>query len=74
MKALFYILIFIVIATAFWQFFRILGLTKKDQVATEKENNINGWLMLGLGGFIYGLMLIPWFREEWSYCPGFLLH
>jgi len=34
-----------------------LGLTKKDQVATEKENNINGWLMLGLGAFIYGLML-----------------
>ena len=57
MKALFYILIFFVIATAFWQFFKLLGLTKKDQVATEEENNINGWLMLGLGGFIYGLML-----------------
>lgn len=57
MKALFYILILFVIAIAFWQIFKILGLTKKDQVATEKENNINGWLMLGLGGFIYGLML-----------------
>ncbi len=57
MKALFYILIFFVIAIAFWQFFKLLGLTKKDQVATEEENNINGWLMLGLGGFIYGLML-----------------
>jgi cytochrome c oxidase subunit 2 len=57
MKALFYILIFFVIATALWQFFKLLGLTKKDQVATEKENNINGWLMLGLGAFIYGLML-----------------
>ena len=57
MKALFYILIFFVIATAFWQFFKLLGLTKKDQVATEKENNINGWLMLGLGAFIYGLMV-----------------
>ncbi len=57
MKALFYILIFFVIATAFWQFFKLLGLTKKDQIATEKENNINGWLMLGLGAFIYGLML-----------------
>jgi len=57
MKALFYILIFVVIATALWQFFKLLGLFKKDQVATEKENNINGWLMLGLGGFIYGLML-----------------
>jgi cytochrome c oxidase subunit 2 len=57
MKALFYILIFFVIATALWQFFKLLGLTKKDQVATAKENNINGWLMLGLGGFIYGLMV-----------------
>jgi len=57
MKALFYILVFFVIAIAFWQFFKLLGLTKKDQVATEEENNINGWLMLGLGGFIYGLML-----------------
>jgi len=56
MKALFYILIFFVIATAFWQFFKLLGLTKKDQVATAKENDVNGWLMLGLGVFIYGLM------------------
>jgi len=57
MKALFYILIFVVIATALWQFFKLLGLLKKDQVASEKENDINGWLMVGLGGFIYGLML-----------------
>ena len=62
MKALFFILIFVVIATAFWQFFKIIGLTKKDQVATEKENNINGWLMLGLGVFLYGLMLTSMFR------------
>ena len=62
MKALFFILIFVVIATAFWQFFKILGLTKKDQVATEKENNINGWLMIGLGIFIYGLMLVTMYR------------
>ena len=62
MKALFYILVFILIATAIWQFFKLLGLTKKDQVATEKENNINGWLMLGLGGFLYGLMLYSMFQ------------
>ncbi|MCA0933576.1 cytochrome c oxidase subunit II [Lutimonas saemankumensis] len=62
MKALFFILIFFVIGTAFWQFFKLLGLTKKDQVATEKENNINGWLMLGLGGFVYGLMLYSMFQ------------
>ena len=58
MKALFFIVIFVVIAVACWQFVKILGLTKVDnQTATEKENNINGWLMLGLMGFIYGLML-----------------
>ena len=62
MKALFYILVFILIATAVWQFFKLLGLTKKEQVATAKENNINGWLMLGLGGFIYGLMLYSMFQ------------
>lgn len=62
MKALFYILVFILIATAVWQFFKLMGLTKKEQVATEKENNINGWLMLGLGGFIYGLMLYSMFQ------------
>ena len=62
MKALFYILVFILIATAIWQFFKLLGLTNKEQVATEKENNINGWLMLGLGGFLYGLMLYSMFQ------------
>ncbi len=62
MKALFFILIFVVIATAIWQFFKILGLLKKDQVVTEKENNINGWLMLGLGIFIYGLMLVTMYK------------
>jgi len=62
MKALFFILIFIVIATAFWQFFKLLGFIKKDQIVTEKENNINGWLMLGLGVFIYALMLISMYK------------
>ena len=64
MKALFYILVFILIATAIWQFFKLLGLTKKEQVATERENNINGWLMLGLGGFVYALMLYSMFRGK----------
>jgi len=64
MKALFFILIFIVIATALWQFFKLLGLTKKEQIVTEKENNINGWLMLGLGVFIYSLMLISMYKYK----------
>jgi len=58
MKALFFITIFVAIAVACWQFVKLLGLTKSDnQTATEKENNINGWLMLGLMGFIYVLMI-----------------
>jgi cytochrome c oxidase subunit II len=63
MKALFFILIFIALVVACWQFVKILGLTKvKNATATEKENNINGWLMLGLMVFIYGLMLVTMFR------------
>ena len=58
MKALFYIIILVVLIVACWQFVKLLGLTKVDnQTATEKENNINGWLMLGLMAFIYGLMI-----------------
>ncbi|NQW35936.1 MAG: cytochrome c oxidase subunit II [Flavobacteriales bacterium] len=58
MNALFFILIFIALIVACWQFVKILGLTKvQDATATEKENNINGWLMLGLMVFIYGLMI-----------------
>lgn len=62
MKALFFILIFIALIVACWQFVKILGLTKvKNPTATEKENNINGWLMLGLMVFIYGIMLTSMF-------------
>ena len=58
MKALFYIIIFVVLIVACWQFVKLLGLTKvENQTATEEENNINGWLLLGLMGFIYGLMI-----------------
>ena len=39
MKALFYIIIFVVLIVACWQFVKLLGLTKvDDQTATEKEN------------------------------------
>jgi cytochrome c oxidase subunit 2 len=57
MKALFYIIVFTVIAVSVWQVVKILGLTKNDQIATKKENNINGWLMLVLLAFIHGLLL-----------------
>lgn len=62
MKALFFILIFIALIVACWQFVKILGLTKvQNSTATEKENNINGWLMLVLMVFIYGIMLFSMF-------------
>jgi len=64
MKALFFILIFVVIAVAIWQFVKLFGLTKGDQITTEKENNINGWFMLGLLGFIYGLMIYSMFAAK----------
>lgn len=58
MKALFYIIIFVALMVACWQIVKLLGLTKVDnQTTTDRENNINGWLMLGLMGFIYGLMI-----------------
>ncbi len=58
MKALFYIIIFVIIIVGIWQFVKLLGLTKvENQTATEKENNINGWLLLVFMGFVYGLMI-----------------
>ncbi len=58
MKALFFIIIFVALTVACWQFVKLLGLTKTENAtATPRENNINGWLMLGLMGFLYGLML-----------------
>ena len=58
MKALFYIIIFVALMVACWQFVKLLGLTKReDQSATPKENDINGKLMLVLMAFIYGLMI-----------------
>ncbi len=69
MKALFFILIFVGIAVAFWQIVKLLGLLKKDQVATEKENNINGWFMLGFMVFLYGLMLISLYSYRYVLLP-----
>ncbi len=57
MKALFIIAILAAIAIGFWQVARLLGFTKSNQVATKKENNINGWLMLGLLAFVHGLLI-----------------
>ena len=57
MKALFYIILFAAISSLIWQIVKLFGLTKNDQIATKKENNINGWLMLGTMVFLYTLMI-----------------
>jgi cytochrome c oxidase subunit 2 len=57
MKALFFIAVFAAIAIGFWQVAKIFGATKNDQIATKKENNINGWLMLFMLAFVHGLLL-----------------
>jgi len=57
MKALFFIAVFAAIAIGFWQIAKIFGATKNDQIATKKENNINGWLMLFMLAFVHGLLL-----------------
>lgn len=57
MKALFFIAIFVAIAIGFWQIAKIFGTTKNDQIATKKENDINGWLMLLLLAFVHGFLI-----------------
>jgi len=57
MKALFYIAVFAAIAIGFWQIAKIFGFTKSDQVASKKENNVNGWLMLAMLVFVHGLLI-----------------
>ncbi len=69
MKALFFILIFVGIAVAFWQIVKLLGLLKGNQVATEKENNINGWLMLGLMVILYLIMSVSLYKCRWVLLP-----
>ncbi len=57
MKAIFYTIVFVAISVLIWQITKLLGLTKNEQIATKKENNINGFLMLGLMVFLYVLMI-----------------
>lgn len=57
MKALFFIAVFAAIAIGFWQIAKIFGATKGDQLATKKENNINGWMMLVMLAFVHGLLI-----------------
>ncbi|WP_034061152.1 cytochrome c oxidase subunit II [Lacinutrix jangbogonensis] len=58
MTALLSILVLVFILVAIWQMVKIFDLTQSDsdlnnQVANDKDNKINGYLMLGFLAFIY---------------------
>ena len=62
MTGLLTILILLGITIAIWQMVKIFDLTQtnrdKSQVATDKDNSINGYLMLAFLGFIYLITII----------------
>ena len=62
MTALLTILILLAITIAIWQMVKIFDLTQTNrdtsQVANDKDNSINGYLMLGFLGFIYLITII----------------
>ena len=62
MTALLTILILLAITIAIWQMVKIFDLTQTNrdtsQVANDKDNSINGCLMLGFLGFIYLITII----------------
>ena len=62
MTALLTILILLAITIAIWQMVKIFDLTQTNrdtsQVANDKDNSINGYLMLGFLGFIYFITII----------------
>ena len=62
MTGLLTLLILLGIAIAIWQMVKIFDLTqgKRDttQIANDKDNSINGYLMLGFLGFIYLITII----------------
>ena len=64
MTALLSILVLVFILVAIWQMVKIFDLTQSvnarsdDQVANDKDNKINGYLMLGFLAFIYVITII----------------
>ncbi|WP_299776918.1 cytochrome c oxidase subunit II [uncultured Formosa sp.] len=63
MTALFIILVLVFISIAIWQMVKIFdlaqaGLPEDDQVATEKDNTMNAYLMMGFLAFIYIITIV----------------
>ncbi|WP_435135013.1 cytochrome c oxidase subunit II [Formosa sp. A9] len=63
MTALLTILVLVFILIAIWQMVKIfdlsqVGLGENNQVATDKDNNLNGYLMMGFLAFIYIITIV----------------
>ena len=62
MTSLLTILILLGITIAIWQMVKIFDLTQgksdNSQIANDKDNSVNGYLMLGFLGFIYLITII----------------
>ena len=69
MTAFLYLVVIILFAVSIWQMSKILamsktGQNKEAQIANDKDNKINGYLMLGFVIFIYVLAFISFYK--WS--------
>ncbi|MGB0788115.1 MAG: cytochrome c oxidase subunit II [Marinirhabdus sp.] len=71
MTAFLILLVIILFGVAVWQMNKIFQMSKTQpadgtsEIASDKDNNINGWLMLGFVIFIYILCIVS-FWEWWS--------
>lgn len=69
MTALLVVLVIILFGVALWQMSKIFQLSKgtsdnTSQIANDKDNNVNGWLMLMFVLFIYVLAYVSY--HKWS--------
>jgi len=67
MTAFLIVLVIILFGVAVWQMGKIFQLSKSkseatSEVANDKDNNINGWLMLMFVLFIYGLSILSFWN------------
>ena len=71
MTALLTILVLVFITIAIWQMVKIFDLAQagnsNDQVATDKDNTVNGYLMMGFLAFIY--LITIWSMVEYGDLP-----
>lgn len=67
MTAFLIVLVIILFGVAIWQMGKIFQLSKTkregaSEVANDKDNNINGWLMLMFVLFIYGISIVSFWK------------